>query len=445
MSANAFADPDVTDVQVLGHYRLRLTFADGLQGDVDVSDLADLPGDLVAPLRDPAYFRQVRVDPEQGTVVWPNGVDLAAERLYEDASEHPVVEQAQLPLGQVLIDPDSPGKLVVGVTGGLRDDLEARLRALQAEILGKRDVRRAILPSRRERLDVAAGTGSSLHSSFIRFVESERAPLVSWFSEVATLPSEQSSDLIERALTAAQERWDLPAVHNEPVEWVLGSAVQHLRDTVRELPKGPSAKIREVRQPVDADVRVTGALALVASATPVPDVPESMPKWALAEFRPASALDALITNLYSTHYRALVRLAALLARDVTFAETIVKDAFVDLHASGTDQLSEEAQALAQLRASVVRQSRVASESETEHRAFIAAGASREAAAILQRSALISAFLTLPSTQREVLALRFYADLSEAQIAEVVGIRRRAVRTQLANAMRALRPVFEHDS
>jgi len=85
-----FADIDVVAVEVLGHYRLRLTFADGLVGDVDVSDLAELHGDLITPLHEASYFARVRVDPEQGTVVWPNGADLAAERLYDEASEHQV-------------------------------------------------------------------------------------------------------------------------------------------------------------------------------------------------------------------------------------------------------------------------------------------------------------------------------------------------------------------
>jgi hypothetical protein len=80
---------DVIDVQVLGHYRLRLTFADGLVGDVDLSNLRTRDG-IFEALRDPAFFRQVRVDAELGTITWPNGADLAPEVLYERASDHPV-------------------------------------------------------------------------------------------------------------------------------------------------------------------------------------------------------------------------------------------------------------------------------------------------------------------------------------------------------------------
>jgi hypothetical protein len=73
----------VTSVEVLGHYRLRLGFSDGLVRDVDLSRLADRGGVFV-PLRDPEYFSQVRVDPEAGTVVWPNGVDLDPLVLHGD-------------------------------------------------------------------------------------------------------------------------------------------------------------------------------------------------------------------------------------------------------------------------------------------------------------------------------------------------------------------------
>jgi hypothetical protein len=80
---------DVCDVEVLGHYRLRLTFTDGLVGDVNLSHLSEQDG-VFTPLHDPDYFAQVRLDPEIGTVTWPNGADLAPEVLYERAATHPV-------------------------------------------------------------------------------------------------------------------------------------------------------------------------------------------------------------------------------------------------------------------------------------------------------------------------------------------------------------------
>ena len=74
---------EVTGVRVLGHYRLRLWFSHGKVGDVDVSDIRD-KDNLFADLRDPAYFAKVRVDPEVGTIAWPNGIDLSPERLYRE-------------------------------------------------------------------------------------------------------------------------------------------------------------------------------------------------------------------------------------------------------------------------------------------------------------------------------------------------------------------------
>jgi hypothetical protein len=74
--------PRVTSVEPLDGFRLRLTFSDGLVREVDLS--GDLWGSMAEPLQDPGYFRQVRVDPELGTVVWPNGFDLDPDVLHGD-------------------------------------------------------------------------------------------------------------------------------------------------------------------------------------------------------------------------------------------------------------------------------------------------------------------------------------------------------------------------
>jgi hypothetical protein len=72
----------VTSVQPLDDYRLRVAFNDGIERDVDCTFL--LHGTLGEPLRNPAYFRQVRVDDEARTVVWPNCLDPAPELLHGD-------------------------------------------------------------------------------------------------------------------------------------------------------------------------------------------------------------------------------------------------------------------------------------------------------------------------------------------------------------------------
>lgn len=76
----------VSDVAHLGGYRLRLTFADGLVAEIDLSaKLLGNVGPIFEPLRDEAFFAQVVVDKELGTIVWPNGADLAPDVLYEQA------------------------------------------------------------------------------------------------------------------------------------------------------------------------------------------------------------------------------------------------------------------------------------------------------------------------------------------------------------------------
>jgi Protein of unknown function (DUF2442) len=72
----------VSAVEPLDGFRLRLTFTDGLTREVDLS--GDLWGPMAEPLQDPTYFSQVHVDPEVGTVVWPNGFDLDPDVLHGD-------------------------------------------------------------------------------------------------------------------------------------------------------------------------------------------------------------------------------------------------------------------------------------------------------------------------------------------------------------------------
>jgi hypothetical protein len=73
--------PDITKAVVPRHGRLRLTFADSLTGEVDVLDR--MRGPVFERARTPEGFAEVSVDPETGTVCWPNGADLAPDTLYE--------------------------------------------------------------------------------------------------------------------------------------------------------------------------------------------------------------------------------------------------------------------------------------------------------------------------------------------------------------------------
>jgi hypothetical protein len=70
----------VTAVELAGDHRLRLAFEDGSAGDIQFGD-DDWFG-VFEPLRDPAFFARVELDEEMGTIVWPNGADIAPETLH---------------------------------------------------------------------------------------------------------------------------------------------------------------------------------------------------------------------------------------------------------------------------------------------------------------------------------------------------------------------------
>jgi RNA polymerase sigma-70 factor (sigma-E family) len=159
--------------------------------------------------------------------------------------------------------------------------------------------------------------------------------------------------------------------------------------------------------------------------------------------------DATITELYAAHYRSLVRLATLLVHDIATAEEVVQDSFVALHA-GLHRLRDSEKTLSYLRAAVVNRSR----SVLRHRVVVERNAPKPspdmpsaehgALALIERSTVVAALRALPERQREVVVLRFYGDLSEAQIATAMGITRGAVKSHSSRAMAALRSVLERD-
>ena len=75
----------VTSVRPLGGHLLAVTFTDGTEREVDLGGALD--GEVFEPLRDEAVFATAFVDPETGTVAWPNGADLAPEFLVEVGRE----------------------------------------------------------------------------------------------------------------------------------------------------------------------------------------------------------------------------------------------------------------------------------------------------------------------------------------------------------------------
>ncbi|MCI0398610.1 MAG: DUF2442 domain-containing protein [Chloroflexi bacterium] len=89
--------PRITQVRHLRDYWLELTFADGVQVKLDFTAKVVGRGGVFTPLEDVSFFGRVKVDPEAGTLVWPNGVDLDPDVLYSEATGTPlpVFETAQ--------------------------------------------------------------------------------------------------------------------------------------------------------------------------------------------------------------------------------------------------------------------------------------------------------------------------------------------------------------
>ena len=77
--------PRIVGVRVAGPFQVTLDFTDGSSGLVDLRPWVGGRGGVFAALQDLSFFGQVAVDPDAGTIVWPNGVDLDPDMLYEAA------------------------------------------------------------------------------------------------------------------------------------------------------------------------------------------------------------------------------------------------------------------------------------------------------------------------------------------------------------------------
>ena len=153
--------------------------------------------------------------------------------------------------------------------------------------------------------------------------------------------------------------------------------------------------------------------------------------------------DHSLTTLYMTHYGPLVRVAALLVQDLTAAEEIVQDSFVAAHAAWRRRPDAD-YALACLHRCVVDRSRAVLRGRMGAGPPPAdrAAALREASAGLGSSAYIWALWALPARQREVVVLRYFADLPDTQVAAATGISPSAVKIQTARAMSSLQAGLE---
>lgn len=170
---------------------------------------------------------------------------------------------------------------------------------------------------------------------------------------------------------------------------------------------------------------------------------------AAANAASAWSADEALTQLYATHYRPLVRLAVLLLHDAGAAEEITQDSYVAMHRHW-GRLRDPGKAVAYLRQSVVNRAR----SALRHRAVVARFLGRQAAPVPAASAeafalaaetfseVVAALRLLPVRQREVLVLRYYGELSEAEIAATMGVSRGAVKSHASRALAAMRRAME---
>ena len=158
----------------------------------------------------------------------------------------------------------------------------------------------------------------------------------------------------------------------------------------------------------------------------------------------------IVTEIYHGHYNQLVRLAVLLVHDVQTAEEVVQDAFEAMHLAWR-RLRDSEKALQYLRQTVVNRSR----SVLRHRKVVdmhapkpapdEPSAEHAALALLERSAVAAALRSLPERQREAIALRYYADFSEADIAKAMGISKGAVKSHTARAMSSLKTILSQET
>ncbi|MGH3907007.1 MAG: SigE family RNA polymerase sigma factor [Pseudonocardiaceae bacterium] len=174
----------------------------------------------------------------------------------------------------------------------------------------------------------------------------------------------------------------------------------------------------------------------VAAATPTP--PASHPT------RPAPLT---LEDLYRQHRMRMVRLAILLVDEPGTAEDVVQEAFTGLHRNWSG-LRDEAAALGYLRTAVVNGSRSVLRRRKTARGYVPPhqvnARSAESLAMLtaEHQAVVAALSKLPARQREVLVLRYYGGMSEAEIASATGVSRGTVKSSASRALDALQRILE---
>ena len=154
----------------------------------------------------------------------------------------------------------------------------------------------------------------------------------------------------------------------------------------------------------------------------------------------------VLNDIFSHHRVGMLRLAMLLVDDQQTAEDVVQDAFAGFYRSYA-QIVDPAKALGYLRSAVLNNARSALRRRKTARAYVAPhpvtvrSAESMAMLDLEHAAVVLALRKLPPRQREILVLRYYEDLSEAEIAELTGLARGTVKSTASRGLEALERIL----
>jgi RNA polymerase sigma-70 factor (sigma-E family) len=166
-----------------------------------------------------------------------------------------------------------------------------------------------------------------------------------------------------------------------------------------------------------------------------------LPGAAPPELPAGAGAEAAVTAIYQANALSLIRLAYITLGDLPSAEDVVQEAFYGLYRRW-DRLKDASGALFYVRASVLNGCRSVLRRRAVRRRSLAyqpSAASAEAVVLSgeEREEVIRALGRLPHRQREVLVLRFYSELSDEEIARVMGIRQSTVRSAAYRALETL--------
>lgn len=154
----------------------------------------------------------------------------------------------------------------------------------------------------------------------------------------------------------------------------------------------------------------------------------------------------VLADLYARHASEALRLAYLLSGDRSLAEDLVQDAFVRL-AGRLLFLRDPRGFNAYLRATIVNLARSHFRRRATERRFIERQSEPhqiDAPDLSDRERMRRALMELPIRQRTAVVLRYYEDLSEAQVADVMDCRAGAVKSLVSRGMSTLRATLRED-